>query len=725
VTWDSFGAGRMPQRKDEKVATLANYWTPPERDAGVGEAVACLASTYTFHASLLETELLPRFLGLRYDCTEREKVFRHEREDRLATVTAAVFVDATQVDGGQTTGQWLQVPVTVPGGCQHAKVTLLVWERLVRVIVSSANLTRTGYRKNREMAAALDFFDGQEGIPRESLSAVLDFFHELVAFSRMPPATRATLSEAITDVRSRTGDWNLVSQGTDRIPTVTFVPVLPARAGRLALGALPSVIASLGSRRATDITVMTPFVGDSPASVRKTLQALFEIPRTRQAIGHLVVGGRPSADDPSRTIVDLPIWFRDEWANAWRSEGSSLPVYAVPEHRAGEATAARPLHAKALLVQAEERTVLLMGSSNFSPHGLGIGIFNLEANLCFIARESDHVAALEGSLPVDWKNDLTEDVTWPDLPLPLAEDGASAAASVPPVFAWATFHDQQCKLTLGLNISEPFPPSWSILLPGDKVPLLRSEGFRAPPIEPRIELTLDGEYRVRRVTSLVVEWKDSSGATNQARLPTLVAFNDELLGPEQFRDLTSDGILDCLVSGRDPIDWAASLTDRANSQTSALLDPLKDIDTSAYLLYRTRRLGHALAVLSRRLLAAPRTRTAMRHRLENDQIGAVTFARAMTRDTKTCGEDMRSAAVFVLSELLLSLAHVGQRVDPNGKMGLRSLFRTAANTISDLRRSCDPEMRVTVGALARYVDEVTAKCTLLLGSAETEVSLAD
>ena len=65
---------------------LSHYWTPPAVpiDSGLGEPWACLATTYEFDAEFFEAELLPRFLGLKFDQTENEPSFLVEREEALA-----------------------------------------------------------------------------------------------------------------------------------------------------------------------------------------------------------------------------------------------------------------------------------------------------------------------------------------------------------------------------------------------------------------------------------------------------------------------------------------------------------------------------------------------------------------------------------------------------------------------------------------------------------------
>src|SRR4051812_1053956 len=112
--------------------TLASRWSPtnPEGgpDSGPGQPVACIASTFTFDARFFETDLLPRFLGLKYDNTEGERPFLVERETALSQVRVCVLVDQSQFRPEQSTLRWDQIPVRVPGAIQHSKVTLLVWE---------------------------------------------------------------------------------------------------------------------------------------------------------------------------------------------------------------------------------------------------------------------------------------------------------------------------------------------------------------------------------------------------------------------------------------------------------------------------------------------------------------------------------------------------------------------------------------------------------------------
>lgn len=697
-------------KKTKAVEPLATYWmSPPD----VGAPIACLASTYTFHAALFEDDLLPRFLGLRFDNTEREKIFIAEREDRLAIVTAAVFVDAARVDGRQTTGRWSQVPVRVRGGCQHSKVTVLVWEKLIRVLVSSANLTATGYRKNREVAACLDFFDGEEAASRELFKEILDFFEdELLDLGDMPPGTRTRLAEAIKSTRQRARSWALPN-ATASLPTTTFIPVKPKRTGRAGRGVIDPLLDAWGSRSATSIYVMTPFIGDSAAAVQTTMQELFRIARVRNAEGHLILGGRPSEGNNEHFSVNLPDWFRDAWAKAWKIGEDEISIYVIPPQREHE-KANRSLHAKAIMVCSEERTLLLVGSSNFSPHGLGIGMFNVEANLCYVAREKDHVRTLEAALPVDWEDDLQEEVRWPAEQEPLSDDPPSTMPPPPLGFQWATFHEQSGTLSIAIDVSNKLPETWSIWIPGRDTPVFDTARDTLTLANGALVIALGDAGRAHRITAVTIRWIDELNAQQEARLPTLVDDEAELLPPEGLRSLQSDDIVKCLLSGKDPIEWAeeddgGSEAGKKKKKADKNYDLLKTLDTDSYVIYRTRRLGRAFAALSQRILGTLRTPTAMRHRLERDPVGPLMLAHAIAAEGKDATGTGRAATLFALVELTLTLSFVALRVDPKGKLGLRPIFDDVWRSIDELAQSYDYDPQGP-DPLKRYVKSVRERC---------------
>ncbi|NOJ81444.1 hypothetical protein [Myxococcus xanthus] len=698
--------------------------------------MGCITTTYTFHASLFEAELLPRFLGLKFDQTEGERPFIVERETALGTCHATVLVDASQVDGAQTTSRWAQLAVYVPGGIQHAKVSLLVWEHCVRLIVASANITRTGYRRNREMASSLDFYDAPESVPRSLALEGVEFLEGLLesGWTLGVPGAVERARGFLEATRQRLGRWTgMAADFSPReVPRAAFVACMPRRGGRRALSPLASVRELWGTRRAQQVVVMTPFVGQSPEEQGRVIEELRSMPTTRDVSPLLALPGRASEAEPQRSVVGAPRMFRDAWAGAWGLKPEEVMVCVVPPYRQGEPRIARELHAKGLLLVSDTMKLMMCGSSNFTPHGMGVGAFNVEANLCFL----DEVGAkrngllLKDRFPVCWDKDLAEDPQWPDTAEPLEEDVPSRAPRLPAAFAWVSWEQRAARLTLGLKPGELLPAEWSIRLPGAQseqmAPLFSHEEVseQAPP--EKLTRELDQEMRAASITTLRVTWRTSENQLATGLLPVQVEAAEHLLPPEEFLALDADAILLCLLSGKSPAEWVDSRERGTVDQSASAgggLDALRANDPSGYTLYRTRRLGRALASMGEKILATLRTRDAMAYRLRQDPLGPLLLANALIRDwsSRPGGGDQEDAALlFSLAEICLTLAHVGKRVSSERRAGdpdLRSLF---AELIDEIGGMLAPlQERVGIGTnLRAYVKSVKDECGRLVGAPE-------
>ncbi|WP_309893779.1 hypothetical protein [Archangium sp.] len=698
--------------------------------------MGCITTTYTFHASLFEAELLPRFLGLKFDQTEGERPFIVERETALGTCHATVLVDASQVDGAQTTSRWAQLAVYVPGGIQHAKVSLLVWEHCVRLIVASANITRTGYRRNREMASGLDFYDAPESVPRALALEGMEFLEGLLesGWTVGVPEAVERARVFLEATRQRLGRWRKMEAdfGPRELPRAAFVTCMPRRDGKRALSPLVSVRELWGTRRASQVVVMTPFVGQSPAEQGRVIKELRSVPTTGEVFPVLALPGRPSEAEPQRSVVGAPRMFRDAWAGAWGLDPEEVTVLVVPPHRQGEPRIARELHAKGLLLGSDTTKLMMCGSSNFTPHGMGVGAFNVEANLCFLdeAGTRRNGLLLEDRFPVRWDKDLARNPQWPDAVEPLEEDVPSRAPRLPAVFAWVSWEQRVARLTLALKPGEPLPEEWSIRLPGAQseqmAPLFSHEQVSEQAFPERLTRALDPEMRAASITTLRVIWRTSENQLATGLLPVQVEAAEHLLPPEEFLALDADAILLCLLSGRSPAEWVDS-RERGTVESSASagvgLDALRANDPSGYTLYRTRRLGRALASMGEKILATLRTRDAMAYRLRQDPLGPLLLAKALIRDGSGKlggGEQEESALLFSLSEICLTLAHVGKRVSSERRMGdpeLRPLF---AELIAEIGEMLVPlQERVGIGTnLRAYVKSVKDECGRLVGAPE-------
>lgn len=718
----------MPKRRSEAVATLASYWSAPAKPpAGeVGRPLVCVASTYTFHAPFLESELLPRFLGLKFDEKEGVHSFFVERYEGLATARVCVLVDADHYDPSQSTLRWDQLPVRVPGGAQHSKVVVLVWENYVRLIVSSANLTRPGYRRNREIAGVIGFFDHAESAPRRLILDAIAFLQKVSGWVRASDKAKARLLEALDEARARVRAWrNMPADFTPRErPRVTFVGGLPGEKGGVARSPLEQVIELWGTRRAREITVMTPFVGDLDRTADPVVKKLLELPRTPKATGSLVVPGRPSEKDGNRMVVGLPRRFVEAWASAWGVAPSDVPTYVVPLRR-GDEKVNRDLHAKGILLGGDGVAMLLCGSSNFTPHGMGVGAANVEANLCYIddPYTKRNGKRLKDRLPVDWRRPRKRPI-WPETAEPIEDEQAGVNRQLPTAFLWATYNQRTAELTVEVDHSAEFPSEWWLRWPGERSeeapPLADHRQLPRPPADGRIVLPLASSLRGANIAGLRLEWKDEEGALQTATLPVHIESGDDLLPPEEFRSLNADGILECLLSGREPAEWVeARERCQVRGQTGAApgeIDSLRAVDTSGYVLYRARRFGKALARLRKRLVDTVRTRDAMAYRLRQDPLGLRMLAQALVREREAGGgqsgarADDPAVLLFSLAEINLMLAHVAQEI---GKKHLQPLFRETIEEIDKLREETAARFESLPENLQSYLAAVKRKTTHL------------
>jgi len=723
----------MGRRKTVEEQPLADYWKPPADSGlkdGVGEPVSCVATTFEFDAGFFEAELLPRFLGLRFDHTENERTFIIEREESLATTRVGVLVDASKFDPRQTTLQWDQLPIQVPGGIQHAKVTVLVWERLVRLIVGSANLTRQGYRRNRELFAALDFFDAPDSAPLSVLRDALAFIDTLCTWSRTLPAATQRIRETTEQAPARVRRWSKAPQDFSprERPRVGLVISHPTHASGSAQSALKQLMRMWLPRRVLRFTVMTPFVGQQTDGEDAVLHSMRELPMARDAEGRLIVPEAPAPEGAKRRIVPLPRHFGQCWKKRF---GENSRVLLVPTCVDEVDERPRDLHAKAILIEGDSHDLLMAGSSNFTPHGMGNGVFNCEANLVFEdkADEKRDGQTFDDRLgvPVSWDDPVgVDDIAWQD-PEQAPEDAPSAKPHLPAFFAWASYSQTTGEVRVGVDRNQPEPSDWSISLAGQSseqsVSLFSRSSCAADGTT--LSFALDEKARGVHLTALRVSWTDKDATRQEGFLAVAVEDRDtDLLPPEEFRGLSVDGIIECLLSGRTPAEWVEKQDARRkrNTSTDAAIESLRAVDTSNYVLYRVRRFGRALAAMADRIARTSPTPDAIRYRLLRDPLGPVHLAQTLfsSGDRRDGGQPSGAETgyqLYALAEMLLSVGHVGRQVrracGRDGKW-VMPLFREVRERIRAVIQRIGERSGPSPDDLDRYVEAALSENARLL-----------
>src|SRR5947209_15795333 len=157
----------MAKQSATPAQNLLDAVRPAEADGPLRSAVLSTYGLSLDQPNFFEHDFLPTLLGLG-GVRDRGYVAPVALERKLAECYCALICDAHALaEGARPSLRVDVIPIARPR--HHAKVVLIHRQRLVRVIVSSANLTHDGYRSQREAAAVLDFRpDG--GLP----AAILD-----------------------------------------------------------------------------------------------------------------------------------------------------------------------------------------------------------------------------------------------------------------------------------------------------------------------------------------------------------------------------------------------------------------------------------------------------------------------------------------------------------------------------------------------------------------------
>ncbi len=391
---------------------------------------------------------------------------------------------------------------------------------------------------------------------------------------------------------------------------------------------------------------MSPFF-DPPESLNTPAKELWGLIRQR---GDAAVGFHVSAEDvPGSEGVFL---------HAPRSLLDAQPTgrtNVITEIYRVALGAGRSLHAKGIWLEDQRWSVYAIGSSNFTSAGMGIGKApNLEANLVYIVdsnRDLKSRKLLETTFPESELVHLDEDVKWKPL-TGEGEDAPGEEVPLPEMFGDAVFNcDEKSRASVTLSILGTTCESWEVLTDGETQVFLNEERWlaRNQPISCNLEWQID-----RPPSGFWVRWSGSGGS---AWWPVNVLSGNVLPPPDELRNLPLEVLINILSSARPLHRVLRDFLRRRDRETSTqenkpIVDPHKRVDTSQFLLQRTRRISWALNALRERLERPVVTIEFLRWRLHGP-VGVKALANALVREAQSAEE-----RVFLISELALELARV-------------------------------------------------------------------
>ncbi len=360
-------------------------------DDAWGPMVGLVTTTYEMQPDFLELDFLPSLFRLgAWD--DRSWATRVGMERKLAELeVAAIFMDPRCYRGRPRSLRLALFPVRLQrGSALHAKVTLVLFERAVRIIVGSANLTEQGFRKNREIVAELTATDSSRQEARLILQAAVG----MEAF--LEPWLTPEAREVLIRAREMATAWSASPKDDQAMFQWS--------------GGTTKLWQEFLNRWPSDDSIrqaiiVSPFWS---ADARTTLEQFITNLRSRNALDancefRLLT---EAFVDPSRKY--LPILPQAYATCDWQGLGINISAQAVdpgvlPEE-VGDMegfTGIRRLHAKVVLLQGSRTNLAYLGSANFTAHGWGFlqdgAKANIEAGL--IVRRSARNEGLRSLLP--------------------------------------------------------------------------------------------------------------------------------------------------------------------------------------------------------------------------------------------------------------------------------------------------------------------------------------
>lgn len=364
-----------------------------------GPLVSLICSTYGLSLdNFFEQDFLPTVLGLG-GVRDRGYAVPVAMERKLKEIYSALVADTHALaDGGRPS---LQIDILPIGHrINHAKVVLIHRKKLVRLVITSANLTHEGYRRQREVAVVLDFKEGGL-LPIEVLRNALEGWSRVLGELSTQPLRKAFMA-AIRQAEA----WTLA----EALPTGRKIEVVFGGGPRPLWEAL--VEAWPNGEPVLNWCVCSPFWPDATGGETPFEKIARGLTERRAPLDNAHLRIMTCADSPgekgrpkfpfrlARRLYESNFPVHNGYIAAARLEalGEEIPEGMAEDHR--------ELHAKWVLLRGPKTAVVLIGSANFTRKGLGVGARPNEANIEACVLLTQPAAAID---PDAWMRPLAED----------------------------------------------------------------------------------------------------------------------------------------------------------------------------------------------------------------------------------------------------------------------------------------------------------------------------
>jgi len=206
--------------------------------------------------------------------------------------------------------------------------------------------------------------------------------------------------------------------------------------------------------------------------------------------------------------------------------------------------------------------------------------------------------------------------------------------------------------------------------------------------------------RNRAPSGFRVNWRGSGGS---AWWPVNVLTCSALPPPTELENLPLEVLIEILTSAK-PLHqalgrWLRRQKESKTHDEAHPLDPHKRVDTSSFLLQRTRRVSDALTGLRQRLERPAVSEQTLEWRLHGP-VGVIALAQAVGREARSEQE-----RCFLLTELCLELTRVRPQTSP-GSLSTARVRKSLRKVAQEIRATITSDALVNLPALATYVEVV-------------------
>jgi phosphatidylserine/phosphatidylglycerophosphate/cardiolipin synthase-like enzyme len=618
-----------------------------------GAMQGLLATTFELRPEFLETDFLPSAFGLgAWD--DQSWATRMALEKCLTVIdSATIFTEARRYRGRPRSLRLDVRPVvSPPGSVLHAKVTLLLFDNAVRLIVGSANLTKQGYRENREVIAVLTASQKCKKEAPLIIQALTGM--ETTLSSWLTPEASKLIRRSIDTLKPWAND------GSN--PDTYFIwSNDKTRLWREFVAHWPV------GETIKRISIISPFWSQDASLTLTTF------------LNQLKNVGSLASDAEVRLLTDafknpdgklIPVLPSAYAAQDWRALGVKATVQPVnpevhPEELGGMKgfTASRALHAKVVLLEGVRSGLAYLGSANFTGHGWGFiqgnGNANTEAGLILLrsVQSPDLVAVIPDLFgqPLLLSEAETNQLRPPENG-PADEPWPGFIRQV----ILAPIKGEEDKLELRIDIApESAGLLWSArLLDKEGVPseILVPLEQTQNPTKNSFKVSLSEQVLTRLLTDQEIQifWTDCLAGRP---FPLNVAASARTSLPVSPGKITlEENHLISYYQGR--IAWEQLFPDPEAEKSVAgqiILPKAQDsgVDKSRIQSYQVREFVEALAGLNHDLKSATQSEPAMRLALLG-QVSPVALAQTIM-EAATIGRRTPTAAAFQLVEILACL----------------------------------------------------------------------